>query len=265
LSVKLTNYTLEKIKDTKLGNLIITENKLIISYSLRVAYKKVVSFLGIDRNLNNVTTYDSQESCMTYDLSSAQRIITSYNIVKSKFRRNDLRIKKKIFQKYGELQKNRVHNILHRASKKITFQNSGIIMEDLKGIRKLYRKGNGQGKKYRRKMNSWSFYDLQRQIEYKARWLSLPVTYVKASGTSSKCAICGSKLVPEEHRSMFCPTCKSSIDRDVNAAHNILLRGTRVVPDGAVGEAVMTEPGKSQPVICRVDAVKLITEPFPII
>ncbi len=69
-------------------------------------------------------------------------------------------------------------------------------MEDLKGIRKLYRRGNGQGRKYRRKMNSWSFYELQRQIEYKARWLGLPVEYVKAGGTSSKCAVCGSKLVP---------------------------------------------------------------------
>ncbi len=80
-----------------------------------------------------------------YDLSQAQRIISSYSIVKSKFRRNDSRIQKKIFQKYGKLQKNMVHDILHCTSKKIASQNSGIMMEDLKGIRKMYRKGNGQG------------------------------------------------------------------------------------------------------------------------
>ena len=105
-------------------------------------------------------------------------------------------------------------------------------------------------------MNSWSFYELQRQIEYKARWLGLPVEYVKASGTSTKCAACGSKLVPEEYRKMFCPICKSSVDRDINAAHNILLRGTRVVPDGATGEAVMTELDSRESIICRVDSVK---------
>ncbi|MGI0087218.1 MAG: transposase [Nitrosotalea sp.] len=97
---------------------------------------------------------------------------------------------------------------------------------------------------------------MQRQIEYKARWLGLPVEYVKAGGTSSKCAICGSKLVPEEQRKMFCPICKSIVDRDVNAAHNILLRGTRVVPDGAAGEAVMAEPCRREQVICLVDAAK---------
>ncbi len=256
LFVKLTKYILEKIKDVKLGSLVITDDKLIISYSRYVLEQKPDSFIGIDRNLDNVTTYDSQGNCISHDLSNAQRIITTYTAVKGKFKRNDSRIRKKIFQKYGILQKNRVHNILHYASKKIVSQNSGIIMENLKGIRKMYRKGNGQGRKYRRRMNSWSFYELRRQIEYKARWLGLPVEYVKAGGTSSKCAVCGSRLVSEEHRRMFCSICKCSVDRDINAAHNILLRGTRVVPDGTAGEAVMTESGIKEPVICRVDAVK---------
>ena len=229
---------------------------MIISYSKDIPEQRPSSFIGIDRNLNNVTTYDTHGNCIVHDLFQAQKIIASYSTVKSKFKRNDSRIRRKIFQKYGKLQKNRVHGILHYTSKKIVSQNSGIIMENLKGIRKLYRKGNGQGRKHRQKMNSWSFYELQRQIEYKARWLGLPVEYIKAGGTSTKCAACGSKLVPEEHRKMFCPTCKSSIDRDINAAHNILLRGTQVVPDGTAGEAVMVEPGSKEPVIYRVDAVK---------
>ena len=254
--IKLTSYVCGKIRGTKLGNIVITDDKLIISYSKDIPEQRPENFIGIDRNLDNVTTYDSKRTCVVHDLSKAQQIIASYNTVKSKFRRNDIRIRRKIFQKYGKLQKNRVHNILHYTSKRIVSQNSGIVMENLKGIRKLYRKGNGQGAKYRRKMNSWSFYELQRQIEYKARWLGLPVEYVKAGGTSTKCAACGSRLVPEEHRKMFCSICKRSVDRDINAAHNILLRGTRVVPDGIAGEAVMTESGSKEPVICRVDAVK---------
>ena len=256
LFIRLTRHVYEKIKDTKLGNLVISNDKIIISYSKTIPEQKPVNFVGIDRNLNNVTTCDSQGKCIVHDLSKAQRIVASYSAVKRKFRRNDSRVRKKLFQKYGKLQKNRVHNILHCTSKKIVSQNSGIVMENIKGIRRLYRKGNGQGKKYRQKMNSWSFYELQRQIEYKARWLGLPVNYVKPSGTSIRCARCGSKLVSEEHRELFCPSCKTSVDRDVNAACNILLRGTRVVPDGIVGEAVMAEPGSKEPVICRVDAIK---------
>jgi putative transposase len=114
--------------------------------------------------------------------------------------------------------------IFHQTSKKIVNQNMGIILEDIKGIRKLYRKGNGRGRKFRAKMSSWSFYELQRQIEYKARWLGLPVTYVNASGTSSKCAACGSKMVPGEHRMLFCSCSNVAVDRDINAAKNILAR-----------------------------------------
>ena len=254
--IKLTRYVCEKIRGRKLGNLVITDNKLIISYSKEISMQKPDNLIGIDRNLNNVTTCDMSGSCIVHDLSKAQKIIESYGTVKSRFKRNDSRIRKKIYQKYGELQTNRVHNILHCTSKKIVSQNSRIIMENLRGIRKLYRKGNGKGRKYRGTMNSWSFYELQRQIEYKARWLGLPVNYVNASGTSTKCAVCGSRLVPEEHRKMSCTICKSSVDRDVNAARNILLRGTRVVPDGTVDEAVMTEPSSKELVIYRVDAVK---------
>ncbi|HEX5456999.1 MAG TPA: transposase [Candidatus Nitrosotalea sp.] len=239
--IRLTRYVYEKIKNVKLGNVTITDEKIIISYSKDIIEKRSANFIGIDRNLDNVTTYDSKESCIVYDLSKAQEITASYKIVKSKFRRNDSRIGKKIFQKYGRLQKNRIHNILHCVSKKITSQNSGIIMEDIKGIRKRYRKGNGRGRKYRSKMNSWPFYELQRQIEYKARWFGLSVNYVRPGGTSSECAVCGSKLVPEEHRQMSCSFCNTCIDRDVNAACNILLRGTRVVPDGITSEAVITE------------------------
>lgn len=254
--IRLVSYVCRKIKGTKLGNVTITDDKIVISYSKDIPEQKPDNFIGIDRNLNNVTICDVHGNCIAHDRSKAQKIIASYGTVKSRFRRNDIRIRRKIFQKYGKLQKNRVHDILHYTSKKIVSQNSGIIMEDLKGIRKLYRKGNGQGRKHRQKMNSWSFYELQRQIEYKARWLGLPIEYVKAGGTSTRCAACGSKLVPEEHRKMFCTICKSSIDRDVNAARNILLRGTQVVPDGTAGEAVMTEPGSKEQVICRVDAVK---------
>src|SRR2546428_11317110 len=83
-------------------------------------------------------------------------------------------------------------------------------------IRKLYRKGNGQGTTYRARLNSWSFYELQRQIEYKARWEGIPVAYVAARGTSVNCSICGSRTYPNGRRTLFCANCDISIDRDVN-------------------------------------------------
>lgn len=126
----------------------------------------------------------------------------------------------------------------------------GIVMEDLKGIRKLYRRGNLQAKNYRARMNSWSFYELQCQIEYKARWEGHPVIYVKPHGTSSKCSMCGHRL-SEENRMVKCLNCGLTIDRDVNAAKNILARGMRFVPDALPVEAMVQEP--AQAVLLKVD------------
>ncbi|MEO9309798.1 MAG: IS200/IS605 family accessory protein TnpB-related protein [Nitrososphaera sp.] len=78
---------------------------------------------------------------------------------------------------------------LHKTTKDIVElakeSRSAIILEDVKGIRKLYRKGNGQGNKFRRKMNSWSFYEFQRQLQYKAAWEGIPVLFVDPKRTSS--------------------------------------------------------------------------------
>src|SRR5208282_3901982 len=127
-----------------------------------------------------------------------------------------------------------------------------IVMEDLKGIRKLYQRGNGQGSFYRGRMNGWSFYELQRQIQYKADWNGIPVIYVKPYGTSAKCSMCGHLVLPEENRKLHCSKCGLTIDRDVNAARNILARGLRFKPVGSAGEAMVQDPQRR--VILKVDA-----------
>jgi putative transposase len=50
-----------------------------------------------------------------------------------------------------------------------------IVLENIEGIRRLYRRGNGQGRQFRGRMNVWSFAEAQRQIEYKAQWSGIPV------------------------------------------------------------------------------------------
>lgn len=236
--IELNSHVMKQLNGVKIGSVTLTPEKIIISYSKEIIEIIPDEHVGIDRNLDNCTSFDTNIKFMVYDLSKTNKIKEKYKIVKSKFKRNDDRIKKRLFSKYGKKEKNRVHSLLHNVSKKIVSQGQGIVMEDLKGIRKLYRKGNGQGKKYRGRMNTWSFYELQRQIEYKALWVGLPVQYVKANGTSSKCSECGLKLIPEENRMMSCTNCKTIIDRDINASRNILNRGMRFVPNAVQSEAV---------------------------
>jgi putative transposase len=160
-------------------------------------------------------------------------------------------MRRSVFRKYGNRQRNRIGWILNNVSASVVGQAKerglAIVMEDIKGIRKLYRRGNGQGKNFRASLNSWSYHELQREIEYKARWEGIPVTYVAAWGTKAKCSMCGSKTFPNEDRTLYCPKCKTTVDRDVNAALNILEKGAlRFGADGFAGEAVKGNETKTQ-------------------
>ena len=215
--------------------------------------------IGIDRNLNNVTIAETNGNITIHDLSKATKVKNKIRQTRRHFKRNDTRIRKRVYAKYGRLERDRVGWILHNTSASIVKHaeqnHQAIAMENLKGIRKLYRKGNRQGREYRAMMNSWSYYELQRQIEYKASWGGIPVIHVNARGTSAKCSICGNRMIPEENRQLHCPSCKHSVDGDVNAARNILKLGLRFRPEGSANEAMVREPAIA--VTPKVDADQL--------
>jgi putative transposase len=226
--------------DIEVRSVTLTPESLTISVRKRVEPISCSGMMGMDLNLHNVTLADNQNYVEKHDLSKAEVIKSHCRQVKRHFSRNDVKVRRRIFGKYGRLEKDRVSWLLHNVSANIVLQakvkRQAIVMEDLKGIRKLYRKGNGQGSDHRSRMNSWSFAELQRQIQYKADWNGIPVIYVKAHGTSAKCSTCGHRVLPEENRQLHCPNCDLTIDRDVNAARNIVARGLRFKPVGSASD-----------------------------
>src|SRR5438445_1490880 len=234
----LNDHTLRRIAGHVSKSLTRTADNLSISLSKEITEIEPVGAIGIDRNLDNVTTADSDGSTLRHDLGRATKVKAKCRETKSHFKRNDSRIRRVVCGKYGGIQRNRVGWLLHNVSasivKRAKEKSFGIVMENIRGIRRLYRKGNGQGTAYRARLNSWSFYELQRQIEYKARWEGIPVVYVAARGTSVNCSICGSRTYPNGRRTLHCSKCDITVDRDVNAARNILAkgRGVRFTPDG---------------------------------
>src|SRR5438128_4010397 len=168
--------------------------------------------------------------------------------------RQDNRISRRLYARYGMREKNRTSRALHRVSKAIVSQAKekkfGIVMEKLKGIRKLYCRGNGQSSSFRGRMNSWTFSELQRQLEYKARWEGIPVSYVNPRGTSSKCPNCDSHLIKSEGRRVWCPSCMQTGDRDVIASRNImaaLVRAARPSRGSREGEPRRQEKASNPP------------------
>ncbi|MDE1829689.1 MAG: transposase [Thaumarchaeota archaeon] len=129
----------------KLGEVTLTPNKVSVSYSREIPRKEPKGYLGIDMNLENATCVDDAGRVTVVDLSKIVSMKMRYRDVLSHFTRNDIRIQKKLKQKYGRKQQNKEDTFSHQRSKEIVSQGRQIIMENLAGIRKLYRKGNGQG------------------------------------------------------------------------------------------------------------------------
>jgi len=264
INIILNQYTQKILSDKslKVKSFVITHDSISLCIQKKVDEIKCNNVVGIDRNLRNVTV-GNHDKVIQYDMSDVPKIITRTKKTVSSFKRNDHRIRQKIYSKLSNRKARRVKQFLNRISKDIVQKakesKSMIVFEDLKGIRKLYRKGNYQGRKYRGMMNSWSFYELQRQVEYKAKWHGIPVEFVSPVRTSKLCPICGDRIQEDrlQHRQVWCSSCKKSMDRDVVASMNIAYKGWQrhLHPSGDTDEAMVQERG--MPPILKVDVSKL--------
>ena len=247
--IPLNRYVLNVLSEPglRLRSTTLTDRRIGISYSKETRLIVPMGMLGIDMNLNNTTAVDSLGNILVHDLSKVTLIKSSSRQTIARFRRDDARVRQRIAGKYGRIQRNRTQWLLHNASRKLVdharTKRLGIALENIKGIRRLYQKGNGQSHYYRGRLNSWSYYELDRQLSYKASWEGLPVVHVDPKGTTSKCSVCGDRMVfSKESRTLQCPPCNYYVDRDVNAARNVLSAGLRFSLLGLSDEAVKGNP-----------------------
>ena len=264
--IALRKYTLEAIRGLEVRSFTINPTSLSLSLRKSVEQYSPKSFSGIDRNAANIT-YGNLQGVLQYDLAKVEQIRQTTKEIVSSFKRNDAKVLKSIASKYGARRKERVKQILHLVSKNIVHDakrnQSAIVFEDIRGIRNLYKKGNYQGSNFRGRMNSVPWYEIKRQIEYKAAWEGVPIiqlTKRETRGTSKLCPACGERLQEDRDRKreLWCDECKKWKDRDVVAVMNISYRGWlrfRQSKGGAV-EAMVQEPRK-EGAILKVDASKL--------
>jgi putative transposase len=121
-----------------------------------------------------------------------------------------------------------VKDLNHKISRKIVDmakeQDAALVFEDLNGIRKTRK----QHRSFKYALHSWSFYQLQQFVEYKAKLLGVPVLYVDPAYTSQDCSRCGTRG-QRNGKEFKCPVCGHVDHADVNAAFNIALRQKSMV------------------------------------
>ncbi len=112
---------------------------------------------------------------------------------------------------------------LHKTANNLLSRYSLIAFEDLdvQGIAEEHGKGISDA--------GWSIFT--NIISYKAESAGCAVVFVNPKNTTKDCSHCGTCVQKEEHeREHNCPSCGLSMDRDLNAAINILNRATGGTP-----------------------------------
>ncbi len=116
---------------------------------------------------------------------------------------------------------------LHKISHEIISENQVIVSEDLQ-IKNMVK-----NHRLAKSISDASWYELTRQLEYKAEWNKRKYIKIDTFYASSQlCSGCGYQNADTKDMSVrkwICPKCGAEHDRDVNAAKNILAEGLRQI------------------------------------
>ena len=137
--------------------------------------------------------------------------------------RNKVRIKLvKVYKRIND----RKQYYLHEVSNSLIDENQVICMEDLNV------KGMVKNHNLAESICEMNFGEFRMMLEYKANWYNRKIVFVNRFYPSSKtCHNCGciNKDLKLSDRQWICPNCGEIIERDYNAALNILDEGLRII------------------------------------
>ena len=167
LTLQGSRHHLSLVDDLSLkrGSVTVTPEIVSVALSKDVEPFEPSGFIGMDVNERNATTSATDGWYKRFEeLGEVVEIKERYREIRAKvakMTRGDRRTSKQLLAKYGKRERDRTTSRVHGVTRAIVSHAKehklGIKMEKLKGIRKLYRKGNGQSRSLRGRMNSWVF------------------------------------------------------------------------------------------------------------
>ncbi len=215
---------------TKINQIEINKGWIFVSMTLPEKKElKVKNWIGIDRNTTgHIAVLANPKTGEVVKLGKeALHVHNKYKNI-----RRDLQSKGK-YKKVKAIKDREsrvVRNLNHQVSKAIIDiakkSKCGIKLENLKGIRNNRKHTNS----FNYNLHSWSFYQLEQFIKYKAKLEGIPLIYVEAKNTSKECSRCGDIGV-RLGKKFECQNIKCGhVDHaDANAGFNIAKR----IPIGA--------------------------------
>lgn len=190
---------------------------------------KLNTVIGIDLGIKDLMiTSDYEKYHNEKVINKYEKRIKRYQKLLSKKQKqsnNYFKLKQKLARLYSKL-KNARKYIIHQITKKITDENDIIVTEKLKVKNML------QNHKIAKALSNASLSEIIRQLEYKTKWKGKKMykvdTFYPSSQICSKCGYQNKVVLDLNVRNYECPNCKSYLDRDYNAAENIMFEGIKM-------------------------------------
>ena len=215
-------YLIWKIKSSTLS-LRKNDDTFYLHCQLETDTPKLVpeqTVLGIDRGIVNIAVCSDNTF---YNSKAMKNTRAKYAYLRAELQSKGTRSAKRKLKELSGRERRFVTDINHCISKKIVqTQYTVFALEDLSKIRVQKRRGT----EFNRKLNNWSFFELEQFIRYKAENLGKQVISVDARYTSQKCSICGHVYKGNRQGSSFlCRKCGFELHADLNASRNIAQSG----------------------------------------
>ena len=219
---RIINATISREVNNKYYVSIVYEENIIIPPI------KQMKIIGIDLGIKDlVITSDYEKYHNEKIIQNFEKRIKMYQrrlTKKVSGSNNYFKTKQKLARLYTKL-KNARKYIIHHITKKITEENNIIVTENLT-IKNMLK-----NHKLAKSLSDASLSEITRQLAYKTKWKGKIMykidTYYPSSQICSKCGYKNEITKNLKIREYECPNCKSYLDRDYNAAINIMFEGIK--------------------------------------
>ena len=213
-----------------------------VTYEISELQKSEVSnIVGIDRGIRFLAaTYDSKGKSAFYDGNTVKQKRAHYKALRKQLQQVGTPSSRKRIKAIGQRENRWIQDINHCVSKALVENNPEgtlFVIEDLTGIRSVTERVKV---KDRYVSVSWSYYDLEQKLSYKALKHHQLVEKVNPAYTSQTCPKCGhtEKTNRNKHKHIFCcKNCGYKSNDDRIAAMNLHRMGIELlVPDAVATE-----------------------------
>ena len=217
-----------------------------VTYDVRESdISDICNVVGIDRGINFVVaTYDSKHKSGFVSGKAIKQKRANYSRLRKELQMRHTPSSRRRLKAIGQRENRWMQDINHQVSKALVENNPKhtlFVLEDLSGIRNATERVKT---KNRYVSVSWSFYDLEQKLIYKAKQNQSSVIKVDPRYTSQCCPCCGHVEKSNRNKKIHLFTCKKcgyKSNDDRIGAMNLYRMGINYLADSQVPNTVVTE------------------------